>query len=77
MHYFILGMVFTLLIQPLLDGLTSLILSFFEMIKSYFAVKIAKSNQKIQEVSVEPKHAIGFRIPDDDDYEEEVETDDI
>jgi hypothetical protein len=47
------------------------------MIKSYFAVKIAKSNQKIQEVSVEPKHAIGFRVPDDDDYEEEVETDDI
>jgi hypothetical protein len=43
------------------------------MIKSYFAVKIAKSNQKIQEVSVEPKHAIGFAISD----EEEVETDDI
>lgn len=66
-------MIFIILAQPLLDGLTSLILSFFEMIKSYFAVKIAKSNQKIQEVSVEPKHVIGFTISD----EEEVETDDI
>ena len=73
MHYFILGMVFIILVQPLLDGLTSLILSFFEMIKSYFAIKIAKSNQKIQEASAEPKYAIGFAV----DVEEEVEDDDL
>ena len=66
---FIMGLVFGIVILPLLDGFTSLVLSFFEMIKSYFACVIATNNQKIQELSIDaPKHATGFAI------EEEVEN---
>lgn len=49
------------------------------MIKSYFAVKIANNNQKIQETGPsEPQHVIGFVTPDDDEYYgEEEEFNDI
>lgn len=63
MKIFILGLVFGLVIQPLLDGFTSLILSFFEMIKGYFALKIAQHNQKIHELSIDQpqtQRPIGF-----------------
>ena len=64
MQNFIFGLVFALAIIPILDGLTSLILSFFEMIKSYFGFKIAESNQKIQNLSTEPpRRKIGFDLP--------------
>lgn len=72
MEIFILGLVFGLVMVPVLDGLTSLILSFFEMIKSYFALKIATHNQLIQDLSAEPPiRKIGF------DLGEEVENDDL
>ena len=71
MAIFIMGLVFGIVMLPLLDGFTSLALSFFEMIKSYFARAIAKNNQKIQELSIDtPKRTIGFAIG------EEVEDDD-
>lgn len=59
---------------PLLDGFTSLVLSFFEMIKSYFARVIATNNQKIQELSIDaPKHAIGFAIEEEvEDYNDDI-----
>jgi hypothetical protein len=66
------GLIFGIAMLPLLDGFTSLVLSFFEMIKSYFALKIANNNQKIQELSADPpKHIIGF------DLRGEVEENDI
>lgn len=76
---FICDMIFVLVVQPLLDSFTSLIMSFIEMIKSYFAVKIANNNQKIQETGPsEPQHVIGFVAPDDDEYYgEEEEFNDI
>lgn len=62
------GLIFGLTIQPLLEGFTSLILSFFEMIKSYFAYAIANNNQRIQSLSItNPMKTIGF------DLEEEIE----
>ena len=61
MEKFIIGLVFGLSIQPLLDGFTSLVLSFFKMIKSYFAVKIAANNQKISILSDGKKTILGFR----------------
>lgn len=68
----ILGLLIGLVLLPIFDGLTSLFLSFFEMIKSYFALKIATNNQKIQELSADPpKHIIGF------DLRGGVEEDDI
>ena len=58
MENFILGLIFCLVLQPVLDGLTSLVLSFFEMIKSYFGRVIASNNEKISNPS--PKSTIGF-----------------
>ena len=74
MKNFILGVVFCLLVQPFLDGFTSLILSFFEMIKSYFAIIISKNNQKIQSNVPEPLRAIGFQYSGE---EEDFDDDDI
>ena len=68
---FILGIVFGQFIQPVLDGLTSLVLSFIEMIKNNIAIKIAINNQKIQQLSSEvSRPTIGFSI------ETEVEEED-
>lgn len=70
MEIFVLGMVFCMVVQPLCDGFTSLILSFFEMIKSYFAIKISENNQKIQCNAPSSTHAIGFQYTEEegDDY---------
>ena len=74
MEKFIIGLIFGLSIQPLLDGFTSLVLSFFEMITSYFARVIAANNQKIQELSIDaPRHAIGFAIGEEvEDYDDDI-----
>lgn len=71
---FIMGLVFGISLIPIIDGLTSLVLSFFEMIKSYFALLIANNNQKIQELSIDtPKHAIGFAIEEEvEDYDDDI-----
>ena len=68
------GLVFGIVMLPLLDGFTSLVLSFFEMIKSYFARIIATNNQKIQELSIDaPKHVIGFTIGEEaEDYDDDI-----
>lgn len=67
---FVIGLIFAIVFIPLLDGFTSLILSFFEVIKSYFSKIIAINNQKIQKLSIDaPQRAIGFSI------REEVEND--
>lgn len=73
MEKFILGIIFVLVVIPTLDVLTSFIVSFIEMIKSWFAIVIAKNNQKIQDLSAPdiPQRAIGFAI------EEEVDENDL
>lgn len=68
MYYFILGIIFCLLIQPILDGFTGLILSFFEMLKSYLMIKISHNNQKV--TGERPSKILGFSAP-----EEEMEND--
>ncbi len=75
MELFILGMIFCLVVQPLLDGFTSLILSLFEMIKSYLAITISKNNQKIQCNAPSSTHAIGFQYTgeeDDEEYDDDI-----
>lgn len=71
MVYFILGMVFILSIQPLMDSLTSLILSFLEMIKSYIGVIIHKNNEKMGEYSPEQTNLIGFQYTPEEEEDEE------
>lgn len=69
MFYFILGMVFILTVQPLLDGLTALILSLFETLKSYMGVVVRKNNDKVEEYQ-EQTQAIGFQyVPEEEEYD--------
>lgn len=74
MAIFIMGLIFGVSILPLLDSFTSLILSFIEMIKSYFARIIATNNQKIQKLSIDaPKQMIGFSIGEEvEDYNDNI-----
>jgi hypothetical protein len=49
-------MLFIAFVQPLVDGLLALILSYFELLKSKIAVGIGNNNKKLEGSS----HAIGF-----------------
>ena len=72
MENFLFGLIFAIVLLPLFDGLTTLILSFFEMIKSFFAIVINHNNNKINGLEDNiVKNKIGFSI------EEEVEEDDL
>lgn len=68
---FILGFIFCLSIQPLLESITSLLISFIEMLKSYIAVKISNNNQKMN-LEETTSYPIGFALNG-----EGVGTDDI
>ncbi len=71
MSNFILGVIFSICIMPILDGLTALALTFLEMLKSCFAVVMARNNEKIH--PEEPQRLIGFSVSN----EEEVDEDDL
>lgn len=61
MQNFIIGIIFACAILPILDSFVSLVLSFFEMIKSYINLKIVSNNQKLNELPKEDcKAMIGF-----------------
>lgn len=72
MENFLFGLIFAIILLPLFDGLTTLVLSFFEMIKSFFVRVINHNNKKINGLEDDVvKNKIGFSI------EEEVEEDDL
>ena len=48
MNQFILGIIFALMVIPIADGLTGIILTFFEMLKSSMSTVIMKNNHQIQ-----------------------------
>ena len=64
-------MLFIAFVQPFLDGLLALILSYFELLKSKIAVKIGNNNKKLEGSS----HAIGFQVSDEPYSDEEDEDD--
>ena len=79
--YFILGIVFVLLVSPILESLCALVLTGMELLKGKWTLKITKINSQIRKISLEypdkpPSNPIGFVIPskeeeyddDDDDY---------
>ena len=67
---FIFGLLCGTILVPVLEGLCSLILSGFEVIKNYFSYIITKNNCKIEQLKEKPcKSRIGFNV--------EVESDDI
>ena len=74
MIYFILGFLFAQSILPILDTLTSLIMTWIEYIKSNLSVKITKNNYKIanfQNEEIEDKHILGFQLPKEEEKYDE------
>ena len=77
---FILGMLTALVFIPIADGITSTILTFFEMLKMKMGVKISEGNKTINNINTpteDAKHIIGFSIPSGEENYEEDEDDDI
>ena len=58
--------------QPIIDGITSLFLTWVEDIKTAVGVRIAEKGQQIDALSAtEPQYAIGFAVPEEEEYEDD------
>ena len=70
MIQFILGIVFTSLIIPVLEALAAAILTGLEVIKGKWSIKIADYNHQLQQFGEEKEirtNVIGFAIPTEED----------
>ena len=64
--------------MPILEGITNLILTLFEVCKTRLGIIItqdAKTIKGIEESQEVVRHVIGFGIPDEEQYEEDEEDD--
>lgn len=71
---FILGIIFIAFIYPIGDSLSSLIITFLEMVKGKLAVKLAEYNtqiEKLQNQEQQNTQAIGFTIPENKEEDED------
>ena len=74
---FIYGVIFVFVLIPILDELTNLIVSLFELPKATITKKILKENKLIKDLQkdtekVDDSVAIGFQYnPDNDDWDDE------
>ena len=75
MKKFIAGMIFATVIAPILDSLTTVIMTGLEIIKGKWTLKVAEYNCQIQKMGLEPEEGsrvIGFVVPtEEDEYGEE------
>ena len=78
---FVLGMIFLLVVEPILDAIVETIQTVFEALKAKISVyilhknvEISKLNAEIQEYE-EPQEtqAIGFALPQEEYYDDEEE----
>ena len=78
MIYFIAGILFYIVVQPLLESFTELVQVKLEAVKAKYAVQVTKMNKEVRDLQKPEEeistHVIGFRMPDDE--EEELEEDD-
>ena len=80
---FVLGMIFLLVVEPILDTITSTIQTAFEAIKAKISVYILHKNVEISKINAEIQsyeepqetQAIGFALPQEDYYDDEEEED--
>lgn len=81
--WFILGMIFLLVAEPILDAITSTIQTAFEAIKAKISVYILHKNVEISKLNAEIQgfeepqetQAIGFALPQEDYYYDDEEED--
>ena len=73
--YFILGMTFSLYLNPILTSLVEVAMAYLELIKGKISLKLSTINTEIQKATdIEDDHrVIGFAIPSENDYEEDEE----
>lgn len=82
--WFILGMIFLLVAEPILDAITSTIQTAFEAIKAKISVYILHKNVEISKLNTEIQsfeepqetQAIGFALPQEDYYYYDDEEED-
>ena len=80
---FVLGMIFLLVVEPILDTITSTIQTAFEALKAKISVYILHKNVEISKLNAEIQgyeepqetQAIGFALPQEDYYDDEEEED--
>ena len=71
--YFILGIIFIDLILPIFEGISTLIVTKFEVYKARMAVEINKYNLMIEnEGNISTDHTIGFVWEPEEELEEEI-----
>ena len=63
-------MLFIAFVQPFIDGLLAVILSYFELLKSKIAVEIG-NNKYDEESQNDEANSIGFHVPDQEEEEDE------
>lgn len=61
MIYFILGMLTVQAFFPLLDGITSFLLTLLEVGKGYFGVKVAEYNARLKKISYASEESSSVR----------------
>ena len=74
--YFVLGMIFLLVVEPILDTITGTIQTIFEAIKAKISVYILHKNVEISKLNAEIQgyeepqetQAIGFALPEEEYY---------
>ena len=79
--YFVLGMIFLLVVEPILDTITSTIQTAFEAIKAKINVYILHINVEISNLNAENQgyeepqetQAIGFALPEEEYYYDDEE----
>ena len=79
--YFVLGMIFLLVVEPILDTITSTIQTAFEALKAKISVYILHKNVEISKLNAEIQgyeepqetQAIGFALPQEEYYDDEEE----
>ena len=80
---FVLGMIFLLVVEPILDTIVDTIQTVFEALKAKISVYILHKNVEISKLNAEIQgyeepqetQAIGFTLPQEDYYDDEEEED--
>ena len=79
--YFVLGMIFLLVTEPILDAIAETIQTAFEALKAKISVYILHKNVEISKLNAEIQgyeepqetQAIGFALPEEEDYYDDGE----
>lgn len=79
--YFVLGMIFLLVAEPILDTIADTIQTAFEALKAKISVYILHKNVEISKLNAEIQgyeepqetQAIGFALPEEEYYDDEEE----